>query len=287
MAEMIVPPGSRLAGLTVAQSRLRTDYDLTLLGVKHGRTVSTGQMVAETLREGDTLLVVGPWRAVERHRSDFRDLVAFNLPREFDDVIPLPGKAPFAVAILLLTVAMMVTGIVPNVYAALIGCLLMGLLGCMDMASAYRAINWPTLILIVGMLPFSIALDRTGGVDLAADALLEIVGHYGAHLALAAIFLTTALLGLFVSNTATAVLMAPIALEVAEDLQASPYPFAMIVALASSAAFMTPVSSPVNTLVVGPGDYGFADFARVGVPLSLLTLVVSVFLVPVLLPLHP
>ena len=287
MAEMIVPPGSRLAGTTVMESRLRTDYDLTLLGLKHGRTVRTGRLADVTLREGDTLLVVGPWRAVERHRSDFRDLVAFNLPREFDDVIPIPGRAPFAVAILLLVVAMMVTGIVPNVYAALIGCLLMGVFGCMDMTSAYRAIHWPSLILIVGMLPFSIALQKTGGVDLAADALLDLVGRYGAHLSLGAIFIVTALLGLFVSNTATAVLMAPIALEVADDLQASPYPFAMIVALAASAAFMTPVSSPVNTLVVGPGDYAFADFVRVGVPLSLLTMVMSVMLVPLLLPLHP
>lgn len=287
MAEMIVPPGSRLSGITVAQSQLRTDRDLTLLGIKHGREVRTGSMVDETLREGDTLLVVGPWRAIEQHRSDFRDLIAFNLPREFADVVALPGRAPFAVAILLLVVAMMVTGIVPNVYAALIGCLLLGLFGCMDMTSAYRAIQWPTLILIAGMLPFAIALQKTGGVDLAADALLDLVGHSGPHLALGAIFAVTALLGLFVSNTATAVLMAPIALEVADDLHASPYPFAMMVALAASAAFMTPVSSPVNTLVVGPGDYSFGDFVRVGVPLALLTLAVSVMLVPILLPLHP
>jgi di/tricarboxylate transporter len=284
---MIVPPGSRLAGTTVAQSQLRTDFDLILLGLKHGRTVRAGRLADETLREGDTLLVVGPWRAVERHRNDFRDLVAFNLPREFDDVIPVPGRAPIAIAILLLVVAMMVTGIVPNVYAALIGCLLMGLFGCMDMTSAYRAIHWQSLILIVGMLPFSIALQKTGGIDLAADALLDLVGQSGEYLSLAIIFIVTALLGLFVSNTATAVLMAPIALEVADDLHASPYPFAMIVALAASAAFMTPVSSPVNTLVVGPGDYAFADFVRVGVPLSLLTMVVSVLLVPILLPLWP
>lgn len=287
IAEMIVPPGSPLSGITVGQSQLRTDYDLTVLGLKHGRRVRTGSMVDETLREGDTLLVVGPWRAIERHRSDFRDLIAFNLPREFADVVPLPGRAPFAVAILLLVVAMMVTGVVPNVYAALIGCLLMGLFGCMDMTSAWRAIQWPTLMLIVGMLPFAVALQKTGGVDFAAAALLDLVGYSGPHLALGAIFAVTALLGLFVSNTATAVLMAPIALEVADDLHASPYPFAMMVALASSAAFMTPVSSAVNTLVVGPGDYNFSDFVRVGVPLALLTLVISVTLVPVILPVHP
>ena len=161
----------------------------------------------------------------------------------------------------------------------------MGALGCVDLNSAYRAIDWKTIVLIVGMLPFSLALDRTGGVDLAADALMYAVGGKGSHPILAALFSITALLGMFISNTATAVLMAPVALAVADDLHASPYPFAMIIALAASTAFMTPVSSPVNTLVVTPGDYTFGDFVRVGVPFSLIVLVVSIILVPWLLPL--
>jgi di/tricarboxylate transporter len=148
----------------------------------------------------------------------------------------------------------MISGVVPNVHAALIGCLLMGLLGCVDMNGAYRSISWKSLVLIVGMLPFSIALRRTGGIDLAADALLGLVGEASPRLVLATLFVITAGLGLFISNTATAVLMAPVALALATDLGASPYPFAMIVALAASTAFMTPVSSPVNTLVVVPGS---------------------------------
>ena len=155
----------------------------------------------------------------------------------------------------------------------------------MDLSTAYRSIYWQSLLLIVGMLPFSLALQRTGGVDLAAQMLLELVGEASPRAVLAAIFVVTSVLGMFISNTATAVLMAPVALAVAKHLQASPYPFAMVVALAASAAFMTPVSSPVNTLVVGPGDYSFMDFVRIGVPLVLLTLVVSVVLVPWLLPL--
>jgi di/tricarboxylate transporter len=172
------------------------------------------------------------------------------------------------------------------VQAALIGCLLMGLLGCVDINSAYRAISWNTLVLIVGMLPFSIALQRTGGVDLAADALTVLVGEASPRLVLAVLFVITTLLGLFISNTATAVLMAPVALAVADELGASALPFAMIVALAASTAFMTPVSSPVNTLVVVPGNYAFADFMRIGLPFSVIVLVVSVILVPLLLPLE-
>jgi di/tricarboxylate transporter len=136
------------------------------------------------------------------------------------------------------------------------------------------------------MLPFSIALRHTGGVDLAADGLLGLVGEASPRLVLATLFIVVALLGLFISNTATAVLMAPVALAVAAELGASPYPFAMIVALAASTAFMTPVSSPVNTLVVVPGNYVFGDFMRVGLPFSLVVLVVSVLLVPLLLPLN-
>jgi di/tricarboxylate transporter len=161
----------------------------------------------------------------------------------------------------------------------------MGALGCVDLNSAYRSIDWKTIVLIVGMLPFSIALDRTGGVDLAADALMNLIGGAGPYLVLATLFAITALLGMFISNTATAVLMAPVALAVAEDYNASPYPFAMIVALAASTAFMTPVSSPVNTLVVTPGNYTFGDFVKIGVPFSLIVMVVSVILVPWLLPL--
>jgi di/tricarboxylate transporter len=136
------------------------------------------------------------------------------------------------------------------------------------------------------MLPFSIALQRTGGVDLAADALVGLIGGAGPYVVLASIFAITALLGLFISNTATAVLMAPVALGIAEELRASPYPFAMIVALAASTAFMTPISSPVNTLVVGPGNYRFVDFVRVGVPFSVIVMIVCVLLVPWLLPLY-
>jgi len=143
------------------------------------------------------------------------------------------------------------------------------------------------LVLIVGMLPFAIALERTGGVEMAVDGLMALVGGAGTYAVLATLFALTAILGMFISNTATAVLMAPVAISIAEELHASPYPFAMIVALAASTAFMTPVSSPVNTLVVTPGNYTFGDFVKIGVPFSLIVMVVSVILVPWLLPLFP
>jgi len=284
MAQIIVPPTSRLIGKTVTEARFRSSFDLSVIGMKHGTKPVPEGVIDEPLRAGDTLLTVGPWRAIRKLADERRDLVLLDLPAESDEAVPARHRAPLAVGVLALVVVLMVWGIVPNVQAALFGCLLLGLFRCIDMAGAYRSIHWQSLILIVGMLPFSLALQRTGGVEIAAQALLDTLGDAQPRLVLAMIFAATGVLGLFISNTATAVLMAPVALAVASALDASPYPFAMTVALAASAAFMTPVSSPVNTLVVGPGNYRFIDFLRIGVPFAVICLFTSVVLVPLVLP---
>lgn len=285
MAELILPDQSRLAGKTLTQARFRSVHDLAVIGIKRGRTALAEGIAATPLQIGDTLLVVGPWRAIRKLTSTSGDLIVTSLPSEFDDVAPAATRALAALAILTLMVVAMASGVIPNVQAALIACLLLGLFGCIDIASAYRSIHWQTLVLIIGMLPFAVALQRTGGVDLAVQLLLAVVGEASPRLVLGFVFATTLVLGLFISNTATAVLMAPVALSLASALDASPYPFAMTVALACSAAFMTPVSSPVNVLVVGPGGYSFMDFVRIGVPLAVLAGLVCVLLVPWLLPL--
>jgi di/tricarboxylate transporter len=286
MAEVMVAADSGLVGKTVVEAELRTRFGLTAIGLRHGPVPHEGPILAERLRIGDTLLVVARWKDIERLRADDTDLLILNLPVELAEVLPVAGRMVPALLCVVLMVGLMVSGIVPNVQAALIPCLLMGLFGCIDLDSAYRSIHWKSLILIVGMLPFSIALQRTGGVELAADGLMALTGEASAHVVLGSLFAITAILGLFISNTATAVLMAPVALAIADDLGASPYPFAMIVALAASTAFMTPISSPVNTLVVGPGNYTFGDFVRVGVPFSIVVMILSVVLVPWLLPLR-
>jgi di/tricarboxylate transporter len=287
MAEVMVAADSVLVGKTLLEAEFRGRFQLTALGLRQGRKVIGRGYTSEPLRVGDTLLVIGPWKKIGRLKSDRSDLVLLNLPAERAEVLPVQGRAVFALASLAVMVGLMVSGIVPNVQAALIACLMLGAFRCIDLDSAYRSIHWKSLILIVGMLPFSIALQKTGGVELAADGLMALTGGAGGHVVLACLFAITAILGLFISNTATAVLMAPVALAVAAERQASPYPFAMTVALAASTAFMTPISSPVNTLVVAPGNYSFGDFVKVGVPFSLVVMAVSVFLVPLLLPLHP
>lgn len=284
LAEVVVPASSDLVGKTIAGMDLTARLGLTGIGLRRGIDAYGGQFLHEPLAIGDTLLLIGPWPELDRLRADGSPLVILNMAVERALEPPAPEKAAQALACLALVIALMVSGIIPNVQAALIGCLLMGVLRCIDFNSAYRAIDWKTIVLIVGMLPFSIALERTGGVDLAADGLRVLTAGAGPHVVLATLFAITAVLGMFISNTATAVLMAPVALALAQELDASPYPFAMIVALAASTAFMTPVSSPVNALVVAPGHYTFADFVRIGVPFSLVVLIVSVVLVPWLLP---
>jgi len=207
MAEVMVPAESDLIGKTVVESGFRTPNGATVIGLRRGATAIHGGLLEERLRLGDTLLVAGRWKDIERLQPRESGVILLNMPSERADVLPIAGKAPRAVVCLLIVVGLMVSGVVSNVQAALIGCLLMGVLGCMDLSTAYRSIGWKTLVLIVGMLPFSIALQRTGGVDLAADALMSVTCGAGPRMVLAALFAITAILGMFISNTATAVLV--------------------------------------------------------------------------------
>ena len=250
MAEVILPPDSSLIGKSVVQLTFRRKYHLNLIGLRRGQRALDRELLEEKLQSGDTLLLIGPWKEIRQLQTQIHDFVVLSLPAEVNQVAPALSQAPYALLSLIVMIVLMITGIVPNVIAALIGCLLMGLFRCIDMDSAYKAINWQILLLIVGMMPFALALQKTGGIELAVEGLLHLFGQSEVRLLLAALFALTALIGLFISNTVTAVLMAPIALSLAHHLKASPYPFAMIVALAASAAFMTPISSPVNMLVL-------------------------------------
>lgn len=285
MAELIVPADSELVGKNLAQYGFRTQFGISVIGLRRGVKALEADLKKEILQIGDTLLVIGPWKAIRKTLTfGTRDLLPVHLPVEMEDVVPVPEKLPQALAALALMLVLMISGLVSNVQAALAACLLMGACGCLDFERAYRAIDWKTIVLIVGMMPFSLALQRTGGTELASEFLVQWTAGTGSRGMLAALFLTTALMSMFISNTATAILMAPVAMTIAQQAGASPYPFAMTVALAASAAFMTPVSSPVNTLVVTPGGYRFWDFVKIGVPFTLLVMVVVVILVPWFLP---
>ena len=284
MAEGALIPDSEMIGKTVGEIAFGTWFGLNIVGMKRDGKAMDGSVVDEPLQLGDILLVVGNWRQIALLAKRGRDFVVLNMPVEVDDASPAHSQAPHAIFCLVLMVALMLTDEIPNPIAAIIACLLMGKFRCINAESAYKAIHWPSIILIVGMMPFALALQKTGGVDLVVKGLMDVAGGEGPYLMLGCLFVMCAAIGLFISNTATAVLMAPIALAAAKSMGVSPYPFAMVVAMAASAAFMTPVSSPVNTLVLGPGKYSFSDFVKIGVPFTILVMVVCVLLIPVLFP---
>lgn len=282
MAEISLIPESELIGKSVREIAFRTRYGLNVVGLKRDGVALEGSLADEPLLMGDIILVVGNWKLISQLGQKGRDFVVLNMPVEVSEASPAHSQAPHAIFCLVLMVALMLTDEIPNPIAAIIACLLMGKFRCIDAESAYKAIHWPSIILIVGMMPFALALQKTGGVSLVVQGLMDIGGGYGPYMMLGCLFVLCAAIGLFISNTATAVLMAPIALAAAKSMGVSPYPFAMAVAMAASAAFMTPVSSPVNTLVLGPGNYSFSDFVKLGVPFTLIVMAVCIVMIPML-----
>ncbi|EAO3106229.1 SLC13 family permease [Salmonella enterica] len=284
MAEISLIPESELIGKSVREIAFRTRYGLNVVGLKRDGVALEGSLADEPLLMGDIILVVGNWKLISQLGQKGRDFVVLNMPVEVSEASPAHSQAPHAIFCLVLMVALMLTDEIPNPIAAIIACLLMGKFRCIDAESAYKAIHWPSIILIVGMMPFALALQKTGGVSLVVKGLMDIGGGYGPYMMLGCLFVLCAAIGLFISNTATAVLMAPIALAAAKSMGVSSYPFAMAVAMAASAAFMTPVSSPVNTLVLGPGNYSFSDFVKLGVPFTLIVMAVCIVMIPMLFP---
>lgn len=284
LAEALVPPGSHFAGRSVLEGRIRSRTGLTVLALMHrdGSAVDVGPETA--IAAGDTLLVTGDWPAIRKIGKEPRLLLPLNLPRELEDVVLARSRAPLSLGILLAMLTLMTFNLIPAVAAVLLAALAMVAGRCVGPGQIYTSVNWPSIVLIAGMLPLATAMERSGAITLIVDGVVDTLGSHGPRALLAGLFLLTAAFSQFISNTATAVLVAPIAGLAARGMGVSPEPLLMAVALASSAAFLTPVASPVNTLVMGPGGYRFIDFLKLGFPLMLITLVVSMFLVPVFFP---
>jgi di/tricarboxylate transporter len=285
MAEVLLAPRSQLNGHTIRELRFREDYGLSVMGILRNGKPLRDDLLDTRLEFGDSLLLGGGWRQIELLRRNPNDFVFLTLPREMDEVAPYRERAPRALAIVAVMLLLMTFGVVPAVTAVLLAGLAMVLARCVTMEEAYQAVNWQSVVLIAGMLPMATALDKTGALELIVEGLVESLGDYGPTALMAGLFLLTTVFSQFISNTATAVLVAPIAVGAAAGLGVSPYPLLMTVALGASTAFSTPMASPVNTLVIGPGGYRFTDFLRLGVPLQLLALVITLVCVPLLFPL--
>jgi len=284
VVEVLPTPRSRWLDRTLRELHFRERFGVQVVGVQRGGA-SIGEGLAELrLRFGDTLLVQGPRAAIDALKREQGDAVVLAEPENGGVAPEAARKAPIAIAIMLAMLVAMTAGWLPTVVVAGLAAIAMIATGCLSMEEAYRSMSWQSVVLIAGILPMATALEVTGGMRLVVDGLVANVGPYGPLAMLVGLFLLTSLASQVISNTATAVLLAPIAFEAAATLGVSPYPLLMTVALAASTSFATPVASPVNTLVLGVGQYRFGDFLRVGVVLQLLVLGVVVLLVPLFFP---
>ncbi|TVQ36239.1 MAG: SLC13 family permease [Wenzhouxiangella sp.] len=283
VVDALVPPRSEFIGQSLRQLRLRSGLGATVLAQRVAGQPGEPVDLDRPLGPGDALLLTGGSRSLQRlSRGRSRLVLLADTEREQD----LDWrKAPLAIAILLAMMLTMTFGWVANVTAVMIAAVALVLFRCVSMDQAYRSINFESVILIAAILPMATALDKTGGLGMAADALMDLTGAAGPLLLMAALFIFTAGLSQIVSNTATTVLVAPIAIHAAMGLGVNPHAVLMTVAIAASSAFATPVASPVNTLVLSAGGYRFTDFARVGIPLQLVLLLATLLVVPVLFPL--
>jgi di/tricarboxylate transporter len=278
VAEIMLAPESKLIGKTLKEIQFHSRYKATVLSIRRRGELMTEGLLEQPLDFGDALLVNASWPDILRLREERRDFVVLTLPQEFQDIIPARKQASWSLAIIGAMVAAMVSGIVPTVTAAMLAAVALVLTRCVKLGAVYRTINWPAVVLIAGVLPLATALNKSGAAYLISVGLVDALGPLGPFAMLAVIFMATAAIGLFISNTATAVIIAPIAIDAALTIGVPPQAFAMTVAIACSAAFVTPVSSPVNMLIMEPGGYKFMDFVKVGLPLLLLTMIVTVAL---------
>ena len=302
LTEIVVMPTSNFVGLRIGEANLRKRFGINVLGVKRGGSSSssssssseggrggneyiTDNLIAAKLHVGDMLLVQGEWTNLAHLTADTTNWVVLDQPEKTADKVLLDYKAPVAAAIMLLMIAMMVFDFIPvaPVTAVIIAGLLTVFAGCFrNVEAAYKTINWESIVLIAAMMPMSTALEKTGASALVSQGLVDSLGAMGPTALLAGIYFTTSLMTMFISNTATAVLMAPIALVAAQQVGVSPYSFLFAVTLGASMCFASPFSTPPNALVMKAGGYTFMDYVKVGLPLQIIIGVVMTFVLPLL-----
>ena len=287
IAEIVLMPTSNILNRTVKEAGFRDKFNLNVLGIRRRQDYILHDLGQEKLHSGDVLLVQGTWQDIDRLGNEDTDWVVLGQPMVQASKVTLDYKAPVAGLIMLLMIAMMVFDFIPvePVTAVLIAAVLMILTGCIrNVEAAYKTINWETIVLFAGMLPMSLALEKTGVSEMISDTLVSGLGSYGPLALMAGIYFTTSLMTMFISNTVTAVLMAPIALQSAIQIGVSPVPLLFGVTVAASMCFASPFSTPPNALVMPAGQYTFMDYVKVGLPLQIIMGVVMVFVLPLIFP---
>ena len=287
IAEVLLMPDSKLINKAVKDSGFRDKYSVNILGIQRKGEYILNDIKDIKMHAGDILLIQGTWDSIARMSQKQSQWVVLGQPLEEASKVTLDYKAPVAALIMVLMIAAMVFDFIPipPVAAVIIVGILMVLTGCFrNVEEAYKTINWESVVLIAAMLPMSLALEKTGASNLISEKLVSGLGDYGPLVLMAGIYFTTSLLTMFISNTATAVLVAPIALQSAIAINVSPYPFLLAVTVGASMCFASPFSTPPNALVMSAGKYTFMDYVKVGLPLQIVMGIVMVFILPLLFP---
>lgn len=283
LMEVVLSPHTTLVGQTLRQLHFREKYGLNVLAIWREGRAYRSNLRNMALRFGDALLLYGPREKLRVLGSEPDFLVLTEEAQE----MPRLDKAPLAALVMGAVLLPVILGWLPISIAAVAGATLMVLTGCLTMEEAYRFIEWRAVFLIAGMLPLGIAMEQTGAARLLAEGVVAVVGRLGPLAIVAGLYLLTTLATQVMPNPAVAVLLAPIALNTASDLGMSPYALMMTVALSASASFLSPVAHPANVLIMGPGGYRFADYLKVGLPLTLVVLMTVLVVLPFIWPLLP
>lgn len=287
IAEIVLMPSSNLINQTIKGAGFRDKFNVNVLGIRRKKEYLLQDLGNERIHSGDVLLVQGTWNNIARLSKEDADWVVLGQPLAEAAKVTLDYKAPVAAVIMVLMVAMMVFDFIPvaPVTAVMIAGILMVLTGCFrNVEAAYKTINWESIVLIAAMLPMSLALEKTGASEYISNSLVSELGTYGPLALMAGIYFTTSLMTMFISNTATAVLLAPIAMQSATQIGVSPVPFLFAVTLGASMCFASPFSTPPNALVMPAGQYTFMDYVKVGLPLQIIMGIVMVLVLPLLFP---
>ncbi|MET0734923.1 MAG: SLC13 family permease [Microbacterium sp.] len=283
VTEVVVPPRSPLIGTKLCTGMATPSGDLVLLAARRGSEQLKGQDIV--VQAGDALLLQGTWDDLARHtEAPDSKVLPVDSPAQLRRSVPLGKRAPRALIVLGAMIVLLATGLVPPAVAALLAACALVLTRTVTVSQAYQSISWTTVVLIAGMIPLSTAFIQTGTADLVAGWLLSLTGDAGPHIALLTLCLLTVVLGQLISNTATVLIVAPIALSVAATLGLSVQPFMMARTVAGAASFLTPIATPANLMVMEPGGYRFGDYWKLGLPLAAFFLVVAVLYVPVVWP---
>ena len=287
VAEILIMPSSSMINRTIIEAGFRSKFSVNVLGIRRKQEYILQELGEVKMHDGDVLLVQGAWKDIARMKNESNNWVVLGEPLQEAAKVTLDYKAPVAAAIMIAMIVMMVVDSIPvaPVTAVLLAAVMMVITGCVrNVEAAYKTINWQTIVLFAAMLPMSIALEKTGVSNVIADGIVNGLGGSGPRLLLAGIYAATSVMTIFISNTVTAVLMAPIALQCAMQIGVSPVPFMFAVTVAASMCFASPFSTPPNALVMSAGQYTFMDYVKVGLPLQILMGVVMVFVLPLLFP---